>query len=288
MTQPSWEGTAGGGGWGPPPAGGGGWPAPGGAGGGGGGGQPAEPGSVSATDALSFAWARLKKDFLGVTGTLFVAHMIGVLPALVITGGAVGYQMSQMRPGHPPDPNDPVMLITQAASTILTWFTQGFISGGVYLYSLKVARGEAYSFGDAFAGGRFFGASFTISALVSLLFVPGSVLSKVAIAAGAPPIAATPILFVCMIPGFFFALAWALSLPIAVDRGLGGLTAMKEIWRITSGHRLSIFLAVLLITLIAIPATCLCCVGLPVVMAMTSLTITALYLRITGQPMARD
>jgi hypothetical protein len=67
---------------------------------------------------------------------------------------------------------------------------------------------------------------------------------------------------------------------------MGGVEAMKESWRITSGQRFNIFVTMLLLGLIIAGGMCLCCVGASIGMAITPIALAFVYLRITGQPVA--
>ena len=233
-----------------------------------------------------FAWARIKGSFFPVVGTFFLAYFVSALPVVLITGGSIGYMFSQVTPGHPPDPNDPVLLGFNGLATIVTWFTQAFMMGGIYTFALKISRGETANFGDAFSGARYFGPTFVVSALGGLLVLPATIIPKVLVMAGLPPLVSSPLTLILLLPYFFFTVCWVLAFPLVVDRGLGGVAAMKESWRLTSGNRLAIFLCFLLVGLLAIAGSCLCCIGLPVVMALTPLAVSYFYLRLTGQPSA--
>jgi len=93
-----------------------------------------------------------------------------------------------------------------------------------------------------------------------------------------------PLMLVLALPVAFLGLGWSMSLSLIVDRGLGAVAAMKESWRITSGRRVDIFVALLVLFCVAFAGCCLCGLGLPVAMALTPLTFAFIYLRLTGQP----
>lgn len=240
----------------------------------------------TATDAVSFAWKVLKADGFAIVMPLFLAQLFAILPLVILMGVQMAHTMPIVLAHQIPDPLDPFVLGLQAASVVTTWLAFGFINGGVYRFALAVARGQARSFGDAFSGGRWFGASFTLMALAGLVSLPATIVPIAMRAAGSPPVLQLPVTLLLLVPGFVLTLAWSMTLPLIVDRGMGGVEAMKESWRITSGQRFNIFVTMLLLGLVIAGGCCLCGLGAPIGMALTPIAICFVYLRITGQPVA--
>jgi hypothetical protein len=240
----------------------------------------------TATDAVSFAWKVLKTDGFAIVAPLFLAQLVAALPLLIIMGVQMAHTMPIVLAHQVPDPLDPFTLGTQVAMVLATWISFGFINGGMYRFALAVARGQARSFGDVFSGGRWFGPSFTVMALAGLVSLPATVVPIAMRAAGSPPALQLPVTLLLVLPGFMLAIALSMAIPLIVDRGMGGVEAMKESWRITSGQRFNIFVTMLLLALIMVGGMCLCCVGATIGMALTPIALSFVYLRITGQPVA--
>lgn len=261
------QGGFGGGGYGPPP-GGGGWGAP---PGGGYGGQPggfAPPpagyppgyspdagaqggvGPWSASEAVSFGWERVKADPGTTIGAVFVALLIGGAPGLVCNVAAQAAE-------------EPAIV---HVGTVLNFVAGAFMAGGLTTFALKVARGQPYAFGDVFGGGPFF-----------LRILAAEVLAFLGILAG---------MLLLIVPGIILSVGWSLMLPVLVDKNLGPVEALKESWRITSGHKGNIFVALLLLALTAIAGLCACGIGILVAYPIMYFAIAFMYLRLSGQQTA--
>src|SRR5204862_1085512 len=102
-------------------------------------------------------------------------------------------------------------------SLIVNFFVSAFFTAGIVKFSLKVARGEPYAFGDVFAGGQYF-----LSILVA------HILTYIAVAIG---------LVLLIAPGIFVAICFSMAVPIIVDRNLGPIDALGESWKVTDGNR---------------------------------------------------
>jgi membrane-anchored glycerophosphoryl diester phosphodiesterase (GDPDase) len=240
----------------------------------------------SGMDSISFAWKLVKTDGFALVIPLFLAQMLAVLPLIAIVSVQAVHAVTLMKEHRTPDPLDPFSLAMQAASIVLTWVAFGFINGGVYRFALAAARGEPRSFGDVFSGGRWFGASFTLMALGGLTSLPSTLIPLAMRVYGAPPALQLPVTLLLLIPGFFLSFGWSMTLPLIVDRGLGGVAAMKESWRITKGRRADIFLVMFVTFCVIFAGCCLCGLGAPIAMAIYPLAFSFIYLRLTGQPVA--
>jgi hypothetical protein len=248
------------GGFGQPPGGGFGQPP------GGGFGQPPAPPLGQAqpwgpTEALSFAWERLKAD-PGVTiGAFFVASLLGALPGyiLIFIGYGVGLGMG----------NDAGMVIFSVVSLLgyLVMFVGiAYVTGGIAALSLKIARGESYSFGDVFRGGPFF-----------MPMLGSTFLMALAITAGA---------MACYVPGVILALGLSLYSYVVVDQKLGAVDSLKRSWELTNGHKLNIFVWWLVMTGVYMLGALACGLGAIVVAPLYAIGNAWIYLKITGQQTA--
>ncbi|HKQ71714.1 MAG TPA: hypothetical protein VJT73_20365, partial [Polyangiaceae bacterium] len=141
-----------------------------------------------------------------------------------------------------------------------------FFVAGLANFSLKVARGTAYAFGDIFGGAPFFVAVLVANFLTGLAF---------AIGCG---------FFV--VPGVILALGFSLTHPLIVDRNLGPIEAMKASWELTDGHKTNLFIFGLISFLLAIAGLCACGVGVLLVAPAVQIAQMYIYLKLSGQPVA--
>ncbi len=140
---------------------------------------------------------------------------------------------------------------------------QIFILGGVVAAALKAVRGQPFSYGDVFSGGRYFGAMLVASILVSLAVSLGFLL--------------------CIVPGVILALGLGLYSYAVVDEGLSGVDALKRSWELTLGHKLNLFLFGLIGVLVSIAGLLACGVGLLVVMPMAIIGQAYIFARLKGE-----
>lgn len=221
----------------------------------------------SPSDAVGFAWDRVKADPITIVGALAVGSMIagtpGVLGDIVAEIYWSATQLGSSSTDDLAKLTAPGYLAIRGISFVLNYVAQAFMMAGMMSFGLKVARGERYSFTDIFAGGRWFLPSLAITVLVGFGVLFG-------------------MLFL-IIPGVFLAIAWSLSLPAAVDRDLGPIEAMSESFRLTEGHRGSIFVLFLLLAAIAVLGLCACFVGIFVSSAVAQLALAWVYVRVSGR-----
>lgn len=228
----------------------------------------------SPSDAIGFAWDRVKSDPLTIVGALAIGGILATLPGGFGTFAADSYWVAA-HPGLGAEAgildkiSDPIYLGIRGLSTLINYIAQAFMVAGMTAFCLRVARGERYSFGDIFAGGQWFLPTLGINILVGLGVMLG--------------------LIFLIVPGVFLAIAWSLSLPAAIDRNLGATEAMSQSFRLTEGHRGSIFLLFLLLGGITLLGFCACFVGIFVATAMGQVAMAWVYLRLSagrvqGQP----
>jgi uncharacterized membrane protein len=111
--------------------------------------------------------------------------------------------------------------LVQATSSLVGFLLGLYIAGGVTSFALKVARGQPVVFGDVFSGGKY--------------------LPRMLVAGFCGGIATVIGFFLCVVPGVILALGISQYSYLIVDRGLGGVEALKESWEMTKGHRMNIF-----------------------------------------------
>jgi uncharacterized membrane protein len=215
-------------------------------------------------DALSFAWERIKADPGTILGTLILGALLSSIANVI---GGMCSSIYQAAAGTAPKAGtlslDPIVLAIQGTSYLFSLPLEAYFMAGMTIFSLHVARGEAYSMGDLFAGGRHF-----VSVLVGL------VVFGLLVAIG----------MACLIvPGVILMLGWYFFVPVIIDKGLGPIEALTESWRITSGKKADILLLVLAMVGASIAGLCACCVGLLIAMPVCQIAQVYAYLRLTGQ-----
>ena len=141
-----------------------------------------------------------------------------------------------------------------------------FIGAGIVNFSLKVARGAPYAFGDLFSGGPFFGP-----------MLVANLVQTIAVGIG----------FTCfVVPGVIIGLGLSMTFPLIVDRNLGPIEALQESWKLTDGQKMNLFVYSLMGAGLAIAGACVCGIGLFLVVPIMCIAHMYIYLKLTRQPVA--
>ena len=196
---------------------------------------------------------------------LAVAWFVALLPGIVL-GGVRGGVVGALTASGSADPT--VLALLNAGGSLISYFVsvvvQAFILGGVMQFALRVARGEKPEFGVVFSGGRYF-ASMLGGTLLYTLGVTGGTL-------------------LCIVPGFFLAACWIAYSAFVVDKGLGGVEALKASWQATTPHRTNVMVYMLLSALVGVAGAVACCVGaLLVSFPLLMIGNAYLYLKLIGE-----
>jgi uncharacterized membrane protein len=220
---------------------------------------------------VTFAWERVKAD----PGTILATIIVGAilmwvvafvtnLVASVVAG--VGIAATGRHANSVFDTFGPLYLGIKGMGSIVSLVVSSFVIAGIMNFSLKVARGAPYAFGDLFSGAPFF-----VSVLVANLIV------------GLGVILGTAMLIV---PGVILALGLSMTIPIVIDRNLGPIEALTESWKVTDGHKMNLFILALIAFGLCIAGLCACGVGILLVMPILYIAHMYVYLKLTGQPVA--
>jgi uncharacterized membrane protein len=222
-------------------------------------------------DAITFAWERVKAD----PGTILATVIVGMIMVWVVAFvtsfmarivGGVGMASTSRHIGSPFDAFAPLYVGMVGLGSIVDVLVSSFIVAGIMSFSLKVARGTPYTFGDLFGGAPFF-----VSVLVANL------ITSIAIAIG---------MVFFIVPGVILAAGLCMTLPLIIDRGLGPIDALTESWKLTDGHKTNLFIFGLIAIGLAIAGVCACGVGLLLVLPIIYIAHMYIYLKLTGQPVA--
>lgn len=126
-------------------------------------------------------------------------------------------------------------------------FLTGVCRGGLFILILKLIRGERAEFGDSFAG---FSDNFLQLFLVGLISL---LLTAVGFS-------------LCVIPGIYLAVAWAMAIPLVADKKMEFWPAMELSRKVMNQHWWAMFGLMLLGILITLLGACVCCIGVYVAM----------------------
>jgi hypothetical protein len=139
----------------------------------------------------------------------------------------------------------------------------GIMHGGLFWMFLKLIRGERAGFGDSFAG-------FSLAPLQ--LFLAGLVSSLL-----------TSLGFLlCILPGIYLVVAWALALPLVVDKKLDFWPAMELSRKVISRHWWPMLLLLVVNLLLVFLGLFVCCVGVYVAIPLTLGALAYAYEDIFG------
>jgi uncharacterized membrane protein len=209
------------------------------------GGAPATPGEILARDydldigsCITRSWELVKRNFWPVVGITLVVMlvMLAINQAVDLISGPAVESMMKNREVTPAG----VLLV------FLTWLislpVQTVFTGGLYMYYLKLIRGQEAGIADAFSG--------LTSAFVplALLGVVMGLLSLVGFLA-------------CFIPGVYLSVAWIFAVPLVIDKQLGFWDAMELSRKVVTKHWFLVFALLLVIGLVAISGIIACGVG---------------------------
>jgi uncharacterized membrane protein len=196
---------------------------------------------------VTFAWERVKAD----PGTILATVVVGIILISVVGGvtnfiaqviGGIGMATAKHRVGSGLEVFGPLYLGMQGVGVIINIVVSSFVMAGIMSFSLKVAKGVPYAFGDLFSGAPFF-----VSVFVANL------VSTIAISIG---------MIFLIVPGVILALGLCMTIPLIVDRGLGPIDALSESWKLTDGHKANLFIFGLIAFGLSIAGACVCGVGL--------------------------
>jgi len=215
--------------------------------------------------AIGFGWSAVTKDFAGVALPIAVAIFVAAIPGGIV-GGIRGGITGAMQASGSADAT--VLLLINSLGGLLNYVvsivTQAYIMGGVVQFSLAVARGQKPEFGVVFSGGKYFGAMLGATFLYSFGTVFGFAL--------------------CIVPGLFLLAGWIAYSAFIVDKGMGGIDALKASWQATAPYRVNIIVYVLLSILVGIAGVIACCIGALLVSVPVLMIGNAyLYLKLIGE-----
>ncbi len=203
----------------------------------------------SAKSALSYGWETFKRRpwfFIGSTLVILIAGSI-------VNGVAAGIDSAITG-----DAKDPSIF-----GTLVTWIGGTLLSMGATSFYLKAHDDlENTTLGALWHPQPFW------------KYLLASILGGLAVGLG---------LLLLIVPGIIFALMFAFTPFLVIDRGLGAMEAMKESARITKGHKWTLLGLALLSLLVVLLGVLAFGVGVLVAVPVVSLAFTQVYRLLAGR-----
>jgi phage FluMu protein Com/uncharacterized membrane protein len=190
---------------------------------------------------------------------VFLAFMAIVLGFLACAGGAAA--------GVAVLANDEAVTVVVIIFAIgATWLFAAWLSIGMRIFFLKLARGDDARVGDLFGGGPFFVTTLLASLLFALAYLGGLVLF--------------------IVPGIIFGLMFSQFNYMIIDRNAGVVESLSLSKEFTFGNKLMLFVILLVANLVGQVIVQACAIGMIVVFPFLSLLNAVIYLVMTGQATA--
>ncbi len=201
------------------------------------------------------------KNFVNLVIGLIVVSL-AVMAPLGLVGGGAFFAATAVAEN---DPDLGMVLMIAAASVvgIIAVFVALYLAGGITDVMLRTARGEKTTIGQFFGGGRFMGKMFV-----------GGFCQQLAVGIAS---------LACLVPGVILSLGLALWTFLVVDRNMGGVDALKESWELTKGHKMNIFLLLLLQFVVLLAGQLACGLGGLVAQPIVLVSNAFVYMRLSGQ-----
>ncbi len=202
------------------------------------------------------------KNFVNlVIGQMLIGLVISLPVGIVF--GIVQLVIGGMGSSMDPDVLQFVMIGVFSVLGLLLWPAIAFLQAGINDVALRTARGEKTTIGQFFGGGRFVGR-----------FMVGGLLLGLAVGIGE---------LLCVVPGLILALGLSMWTFVAIDRNMGAVDSLKASWEMTKGHKMTIFVLVILQVLCFIAGYIACGLGTLVVAPMLPISNAYAYLKIKGE-----
>lgn len=221
--------------------------------------KPGEPARFEAGEVISTGWEITKRNLGFLVALVMVAlllNLVVLLPAIAAYVMAVA-EVQQGRPLR-----SGLVFFLYLWSLPYAAFSL-YIGCGQTLACLRLARGEAASIGDLFAGGRYFLRSLLLYLVFTILFAVGCGL--------------------CLIPGIYVLIGLWPYIFVLVAEDRPGLDSLSRTWELTKINRGSSLLLIFALIGIYLLGNLACGIGLLVALPFCFMVATVAYLRMSGQ-----
>jgi hypothetical protein len=221
---------------------------------------------------LSFSWNAYKESWGVLTGAtaIFMIIVIAISVPFTIAGMLLGDQSG-------------AGIALQVVSFVVQSLVQGFLSLGLFLMSLKAARGVKPELGDLFGATRRFGTWVAQALIIGAMTTPVIALlgggfwllgsERWMISAGLGVLLFPVAIYVFM--GFAFG-----AMEIIAQPGVTAMSALRNSWAIVSGKRLELLFLAIGAFVIYVAGLVACFVGILFTMSYASVVFAAYYLAV--------
>jgi uncharacterized membrane protein len=213
---------------------------------------------------LSRSWVLVKQNFWPVVGISFlilvITNVINQGLALISKPEMDALMKNLMAGnGFPRDGYGLIILTSILGVPVFMIF-----NGGLYLYYLRLIRGEESDLSDAFSGvTRSFVPLLLLGLVMGTLIILGFVL--------------------CIIPGLYLSVSWYFAMALVVDKNMNFWEAMELSRKAVSKHWFTMFALILVLGLVGAVGICGFCIGIFVTVPIASIALMYAYEDIFGR-----
>jgi uncharacterized membrane protein len=218
--------------------------------------------------ALSSGWELFKEHLAAVLVALLIMTGISVVFS-VINNVLQQVAMTADSEGMVLAISGITFVISLISMVVNTFLQLGFIRIAIGAVKstppagvLPSPMGARPQIGDLFSAGRYLLYALLASFLTGILVMIGIVL--------------------LIVPGIILALGLQFTTYLIVDKNMGPIEAMKESWRITNGHKASLFLFGIVAFFIVLAGMLACGIGVFVAAPVIALATAFIYISIAG------
>lgn len=228
--------------------------------------RTATPEEIAAMDfdldifsCIQRGWELVKGNMVIIVVTFLVVAAAGLMDYFInlISGSATDAMIYRQE-------FSPTGVALVLLSSILNALLQTVFMGGLYMYYLKLIRGQEAGIADAFSG---FSHAFVQLALLGLV-------QGVLVLIGC--------LF-CLVPGIYLAVAWIFAAPLVIDKEMGFWEAMSFSLKVVNKHWFVVLGLILVVGLVSACGIIACCVGVLVTIPVGYVALMYAYEDIFGR-----
>ncbi|MHB8522556.1 MAG: GYF domain-containing protein [Limisphaerales bacterium] len=198
--------------------------------------------TLDISSCVSRSWQLVKGNFWPLLGATLLILILATAWNEVISL-FTGRSVARLIEGIQHRRFEPVPAFVVFLSSLAGSLLYGILYGGLYLFFLKLIRGEAVNPGILFAG---FGPS-ALPLLVASLLI--SLLTLLGIAC-------------CLLPGIYLSVSWLFAFPLIIDRRMDFWPAMELSRKLVTRHWWMVFALAVVAGLLAFAGVILCCIGI--------------------------
>jgi uncharacterized membrane protein len=216
-------------------------------------GGPGQPQPWTASDALSFAWARFKVH----GGILVVSYMF-----FTFTVAILGQAPNVLTWTKVVAPGTPAQFGVLGGGYLFGQVVSSFFQVGLARIWLDAARGTPPRFETLFSGADRFLPMLGLNVVFSLGFVLGCAFF--------------------IVPGVLLMMVYQLAPYYVVEGGLGPVEALRQSWVASEGQRGELFVLTLAGAGLGLAGLLMCCVGIQVTIPLYLVSTAVAFTRVSG------